>query len=219
MFRRRPVRNTLAWLALVTFAFGSLAFAQRSLTVSGIHVDDIVELPSDMRLGLFAAQGGIAADVEIASVRMVAGTFSFVVPGTPPDERFLRPLVSGSFPLAFMIGNEFIASRDGVFFTTAVLHPYQDRCLTDTFDPLRDLRFAFLFPELPNFGGLFNLVYVTEAITLRTTPKEFVLQPGWNVILSKFEAGRIVYDVASSLDITIVSSGPTLGMQELLPCP
>jgi hypothetical protein len=219
MSRRQPARNPLFWIALVAFSFASLAFAQRSLTVNGIHVDDAAELPGDMRLGLFAVQGGIAASEELDSVRMVAGTFALTIPGTPPDERYLRPLVSGSFPLAFMIGNEFIASRDGVRFVTAVLHPYQDRCQSDTFDPLRDIRYASTIPELPNFGGFFNLVYVTDAITLRTTPKEFVLQPGWNVILSKFEAGRMAYDVGSSLDIIILTNGPTLGLQDLLPCP
>ena len=118
-----------------------------------------------------------------------------------------------------MIGNEFVVDRDGVRFITAVLHPYQDRCQTDAFDPLRDVRYASTIPELPNFGGFFNLVYVSDPIILRSTPAEFVLQRGWNVILSKFEGGRMVYEVGTSLDITILTNGPTLGLQELLPCP
>jgi hypothetical protein len=219
MSRRQSLRKSLLWLALVAFAFSGLAFAQRSLTVNGIHVDDAGDLPGDMRLGLFAVQGGIAAQEELASVRMVASTFAFSISGETFDERYLRPLASGSFPLAFMIGNEFVVDRDGVRFITAVLHPYQDRCQTDAFDPLRDVRYASTIPELPNFGGFFNLVYVSDPIILRSTPAEFVLQRGWNVILSKFEGGRMVYEVGTSLDITILTNGPTLGLQELLPCP
>lgn len=219
MFRRLPAHSLLLWLALVALTFGSFSFAQRSITVSGIHLDDATNLPGDMRLGLFAVRGGAAASEEMASVRMVAGTYAFTISGDTPDERYLRPLVSGSFPLAFMIGNEFVADRDGVRFTIAVLHPYQDRCQSDGFDALRDVRYASTIPELPNFGGFFNLVYVTDPIILRTTPAEFALQRGWNVVLSKFEGGRMAYEVGSLLDITILTNGPTLGMQELLPCP
>lgn len=216
---RRLFCTPLLWFAVAALAFGGVASAQRTLTVTGIHQDEAGPLPADMRLGLFAVQGGVASSEELASVRMIAGTFEFTLAPDAADERFLRPLVSGSFPLAFMIGNEFVVDRAGVSFITAVLHPYQDRCRSDAFDTLRDTRYASTIPELPDFGGFFNLVYVSQDVVLRTTPFEFRLQRGWNAVLSKFEANRMVYEVASNLDISILTYGPSIPAQDPLPCP
>ncbi|MDA0700479.1 MAG: hypothetical protein O3A02_04665 [bacterium] len=210
---------------LLTYAFALLlvlngsTFAQQQVLITGAHVDELGELPPDMRLGVFVADRGLVADDEVASVRMVAGTFDLVVRGVAPDERQLRPLLSGSFPLAFMIGNEFVTDRDGVRFATAVLHPYQDRCGSGAFDPLYDARYGTTIPELPDFGGFFNLVYVSGPIVLRATAAEFVLQRGWNLIVSRFASGRLVYEVGTELDIVVVTTGVGPGTRELLPCP
>lgn len=216
MLRRRSVLALALTLAL---ALVGAAAAQQQVRVTGLHVDELGDLPAGMRLGVFAVDRGIVADEEVASVRMVAGTFDLTIPGAAPDDRYLRPLLSGSFPLAFMIGNEFVADREGVRYATAVLHPYEDRCDSGVFDPLRDVRYASTIPELPDFGGFFNLVYVSDAIVLRATAAEFSLRPGWNLVLSRFQGGRLVYEVATTIDIAIVTTGPSLGTQEPLPCP
>jgi len=213
---RRLLTHALALL----LALAGAAFAQQQVRVTGAHVDELGELPPDMRLGVFVADRGLAADEEILSVRMVAGTFDLAIRGdAAPDERQLRPLLSGSFPLAFMVGNEFVTDRDGVRFATAVLHPYQDRCGSGAFESLYDARYGTTIPELPDFGGFFNLVYVTAPIVLRATAAEFPLQRGWNFILSRFASGRLVYEVATELDIVIVTTGAGPGARELLPCP
>jgi hypothetical protein len=211
---------------LLTYAFALLlalagvASAQQQVRVTGAHVDELGELPADMRLGVFVAERGLAADDEVVSVRMVAGTFDLTIGGdVAPDERRLRPLLSGSFPLAFMVGNEFVTDRDGVRFATAVLHPYQDRCGTGRFEPLYDARYGTTIPELPDFGGFFNLVYVTDPIVLRATAAEFALQRGWNLIVSRFASGRLTYEVGTALDIVVVTTGVGPGVRELLPCP
>jgi len=205
--------------ALLLALAGGVALAQQQVQVTGAHVDELGELPTDMRLGVFVADRGLAADNEVVSVRMAAGTFDLRIGGVAPDERQLRPLLSGSFPLAFMIGNEFVTDRDGVRFATAVLHPYHDRCGTGTFDPLYDPRYGTTIPELPDFGGFFNLVYVTDSIVLRATAAEFPLQRGWNLVISRFQGGRMVYEVGASLDIVVVTTGPGPALRELLPCP
>lgn len=214
---RRILATTLA-LTLALFASSALA-QQQQVRVTGIHVDQTEELPGNMRLGIFVVQRGVAFSEEVTSVRMVASTFDLTTGGVAPDAALLRPLVSGSFPLAFMIGNEFIAERDGVNFATAVLHPYFDACNSGSYDDLRDTRYGSVIPELPEFGGFFNLVYVSGPVVLRTTPFNFDLKAGWNLILSKFVDGRLEYSVATDIDITIISVGATVGPEERLPCP
>jgi hypothetical protein len=219
MLRPRPAFALTLLLAIVAAAFAGAAAAQQQVRVTGLHVDELGDLPGDMRLGAFAVERGIAAEEEITSVRMVAGTFDLVLGDVVPDERYLRPLLSGSFPLAFMIGNEFVVDREGVRYAVAVLHPYQDRCGSDTFDALRDVRYASTIPELPDFGGFYNLVYVSDAIVLQATAAEFPLQRGWNLVLSRFDGGRLVYGVATTVDLVVVTTGPTGNAQDLLPCP
>jgi len=219
MPRRLPVLALALLIALTGALLGGSALAQQQVRVTGVHLDELGDLPGDMRLGVFVAERGQASVDEVTSVRMVAGTFDLLIAGVAPDERELRPLLSGSFPLAFMIGNEFVVDREGVRFATAVLHPYQDRCDSGAFDPLRDLRYATTIPELPDFGGFFNLVYVTDAVVLRATAAEFPLQRGWNLVLSRFQGGRLTYQVATSIEITIVTTGANPTAQELLPCP
>ncbi|MFU8889039.1 MAG: hypothetical protein ACNA8N_10605 [Trueperaceae bacterium] len=219
MLRPRPAFALTLLLAIAVAAFAGAAAAQQQVRITGVHVDELGDLPGDMRLGAFAVERGIAAEEEIASVRMVAGTFDLALGEAVPDDRYLRPLLSGSFPLAFMIGNEFVVDRDGVRFAVAVLHPYQDRCGGDAFDPLRDVRYASTIPELPDFGGFYNLVYVSDPIVLRATAAEFPLQRGWNLVLSRFDGGRLVYEVATAVELVVVTTGPTSDEQDLLPCP
>jgi hypothetical protein len=219
MLRPRPAFALMLLLAIAAAALAGAAAAQQQVRITGVHVDELGDLPGDMRLGAFAVERGIAAEEEIASVRMVAGTFDLVLGDAVPDERYLRPLLSGSFPLAFMIGNEFVVDRDGVRYAVAVLHPYQDRCGSDAFDPLRDLRYASTIPELPDFGGFYNLVYVSDPIVLQATAAEFPLQAGWNLVLSRFDGGSLVYEVATTVDLVVVTTGPTNNVQDLLPCP
>jgi len=219
MLRPRPAFALTLLLAIAVAAFAGAAAAQQQVRITGVHVDELGDLPGDMRLGAFAVERGIAAEEEIASVRMVAGTFDLALGEAVPDDRYLRPLLSGSFPLAFMIGNEFVVDRDGVRFAVAVLHPYQDRCGGDAFDPLRDVRYASTIPELPDFGGFYNLVYVSDPIVLRATAAEFALQRGWNLVLSRFDGGRLVYEVATAVELVVVTTGPTSDEQDLLPCP
>ncbi len=212
-------RRVPALVLTLLLAFVGASFAQsQQVRVTGVHIDELGDLPGGMRLGVFVVDRGAAADEEVQSVRMVAGTFDLTI-ATAPDERELRPLLSGSFPLAFMIGNEFVVDREGVRFATAVLHPYADTCDSDDFDPLRDPRYATTIPELPDFGGFFNLVFVTDPVVLRATAAEFSLQRGWNLVLSRFQAGRLVYEVANEIDIVIVTTGPAQVGPELLPCP
>jgi hypothetical protein len=210
-------RFRFAFVALILLALGA-AFAQQQVRFSGVHQDELGDLPSGMRVGVFVAERGRVANEEVASFRTVAGTFDFALAAVPAD-RFLRPLVSGSFPLAFMIGNEFVVDREGVRFATAVLHPYQDACGSAAFDALRDVRYGTTIPELPDFGGFFNLLYVTGPVLLRSTPAEFALPAGWSLILSRFEGGRVVYSVASELELTITTTGPNVLDGDLLPCP
>jgi len=219
MLRPRPAFVLTLLLLIAAAAFAGAAAAQQQVRITGVHVDELGDPPADMRLGVFAVERGIAADEEITSVRMVAGTFDLTIADEVPDERSLRPLLSGSFPLAFMIGNEFVVDREGVSYAVAVLHPYQDRCGSDAFDPLRDVRYASTIPELPDFGGFYNLVYASDAIVLQATAADFPLQRGWNLVLSRFDGGRLAYEVATSVDLVVVTTGPTSDTQDLLPCP
>jgi hypothetical protein len=212
-------RRLLTLASALLLAVAGSAFAQQQVRVTGAHVDELGELPADMRLGVFVADRGVAAEEEVTSVRMIAGTFELVIGAVAPDERRLRPLLSGSFPLAFMIGNEFVTDREGVRFATAVMHPYHDSCGTGAFDPLYDQRYGTTIPELPDFGGFFNLVYVTDPVVLRATAAEFPLQRGWNLVISRFVDGRLTYEVGTELDIVIVTTGAGTTGRELLPCP
>jgi hypothetical protein len=204
-------------LALLVLA-STAAFAQQQVRFSGVHQDELGDLPAGMRVGVFVAERGRVAEEEVASFPTIAGTFDFTLAAAPPEAN-LRPLVSGSFPLAFMIGNEFVVDREGVRFATAVLHPYHDTCGTAAFDALRDVRYGTTIPALPDGGGFFNLVYVSGPIALRATAAEFALQAGWNLVLSRFEGGRVVYGLADELDLTITTTGPNVLSADLLPCP
>ena len=82
-------------LALATTAalLAGAAFAQQQVRVTGVQIDELVELPPEMRLGVFLDLGEGAR--ELGSVRMVAGTFDLDTTGLVPEERDLRVLVSG----------------------------------------------------------------------------------------------------------------------------
>ena len=138
---RRPFLLVLALVAL-----GGFVLAQQNVRVSGTQIDELVELPTEMRLGLFVDLGDGAR--EIGSVRMVGGTFSLSTDAMVPEDRDLRTLHSGAFPLAFMIGNEFVVEREGVRYATAWLQPYHDVNATGRYDNLFDAWF-FRAPPRP----------------------------------------------------------------------
>jgi hypothetical protein len=206
----------------LTLLLGSLVWAQQDVRVSGAHIDELVELPTEMRLGIFLDLGD--ATREITSVRMVGGTFSLSTEGAVPDERDLRPLTSGSFPLAFMIGNEFVVEKEGVRFATAWLQPYHDVNQNGSYDQLFDEWFFRAPPELTDPFGYFNLVYVTDDVSLRTTPKTFELSRGWNLVVARLVGGGLEYSVSTSVeDVVMYSYGSNMtfdnleGLEEDLP--
>jgi hypothetical protein len=198
----------------LTLLLGSLVWAQQDVRVSGAHIDELVELPTEMRLGIFLDLGD--ATREITSVRMVGGTFSLSTEGAVPDERDLRPLTSGSFPLAFMIGNEFVVEKEGVRFATAWLQPYHDVNQNGSYDQLFDEWFFRAPPELTDPFGYFNLVYVTDDVSLRTTPKTFELSRGWNLVVARLVGGGLEYSVSTSVeDVVMYSYGSNMTFDNL----
>jgi hypothetical protein len=206
------MRSTLA-LAL-TLLLASFAWAQQDVRVSGAHIDELVDLPTEMRLGLFVDVGETAR--EITSVRMVAGTFDLSTRGVVPDERELRPLTSGSFPIAFMIGNEFVVQREGVRFATAWLQPYHDVNGSGSFDQLFDEWFFRAPPELTDPFGYFNIVYVTDDVEVRTTPATFQLRRGWNLVVARLVGGGLQYSVQTGVeDVVMYSYGSNLSLEQL----
>ena len=205
-------------LALATTAalLAGTAFAQQQVRVTGVQIDELVELPPEMRLGVFLDLGDGAR--EIGSVRMVAGTFDLDSSGLVPEERDLRALVSGSFPLAFMIGNEFVVDREGARFATAWLQPYHDQNDSGAYEELFDEWFFRAPPELTDPFGYFNLVYVDRDVVLRTTPAEFALRTGWNLVVARVEGGALAYDVATSVsDVVVYSYGTNRTFENLDP--
>jgi hypothetical protein len=206
------MRSPLA-LAL-TLLLASFAWAQQDVRVSGAHIDELVDLPTEMRLGLFVDVGETAR--EITSVRMVAGTFDLSTGGVVPDERELRPLTSGSFPIAFMIGNEFVVQREGVRFATAWLQPYHDVNGSGSFDQLFDEWFFRAPPELTDPFGYFNIVYVTDDVEVRTTPATFQLRRGWNLVVARLVGGGLQYSVQTGVeDVVMYSYGSNLSLEQL----
>lgn len=203
-------------LALATTAalLAGAAFAQQQVRVTGVQIDELVELPPEMRLGVFLDLGEGAH--ELGSVRMVAGTFDLDSSGLVPEERDLRALVSGSFPLAFMIGNEFVVDREGVRFATAWLQPYHDQNDSGAYEELFDEWFFRAPPELTDPFGYFNMVYVDRDVVLRTTPAEFPLRAGWNLVVARVEGGALAYDVATSVtDVVVYSYGTNRTFENL----
>ena len=201
-------------LALALVALGGFVVAQQNVRVSGTQVDELVELPTEMRLGLFVDLGEGAR--EIGSVRMVGGTFSLTTDGMIPEDRDLRALHSGAFPLAFMIGNEFVVGREGVRFATAWLQPYHDISGSGRYDSLFDAIFFRAPPELTDPFGYFNLVYVTDDVQLRSTPANFDLRRGWNLVVARLQDGGLAYSVQTSVeDVVMYSYGTNLTFEEL----
>lgn len=204
------------FLALATTAalLAGAAFAQQQVRVTGVQIDELVELPPEMRLGVFLDLGEGAR--ELGSVRMVAGTFDLESAGLVPEERDLRTLASGSFPLAFMIGNEFVVDREGARFATAWLQPYNDQNDSGAYEELFDEWFFRAPPELTDPFGYFNLVYVDRDVVLRTTPAEFALRSGWNLVVARVEEGALAYDVATSVsDVVVYSYGTNRTFENL----
>jgi hypothetical protein len=200
-------------LTLIVLLAG-FAWAQQDVRVSGAHIDELVELPTEMRLGLFLDLGDNAR--EITSVRMVGGTFSLSTQGAVPEERDLRPLTSGSFPLAFMIGNEFVVARDGVRFATGWLQPYHDVNQNGSYDQLFDEWFFRAPPELTDPFGYFNIVYVTDDVEVRTTPKTFELKRGWNLVVARLIGGGLEYTVETTVeDVVMYSYGSNMTFDNL----
>jgi hypothetical protein len=205
---RRIIALTLV-LALV-----GLVAAQQTVRVSGAQIDELVDLPTEMRLGLFLDLGDGAR--EIGSVRMVGGTFSLSTEGLVPEERDLRPLTSGSFPLAFMIGNEFVVERDGVRFATGWLQPYHDVNENGVYDQLFDEWFFRAPPELTDPFGYFNIVYVTDDVEVRTTPATFQLRRGWNLVIARLVGAGLEYSVETSVDdVVMYSYGTNMTFENL----
>jgi hypothetical protein len=200
-------------LTLIVLLAG-FAWAQQDVRVSGAHIDELVELPTEMRLGLFLDLGDNAR--EITSVRMVGGTFSLSTQGAVPEERDLRLLTSGSFPLAFMIGNEFVVARDGVRFATGWLQPYHDVNQNGSYDQLFDEWFFRAPPELTDPFGYFNIVYVTDDVEVRTTPKTFELKRGWNLVVARLIGGGLEYTVETTVeDVVMYSYGSNMTFDNL----
>ena len=203
-------------LALATTAalLAGAAFAQQQVRVTGVQIDELVELPPEMRLGVFLDLGEGAR--EIGSVRMVAGTFELDSAGLVPEERDLSALVSGSFPLAFMIGNEFVVDREGARYATAWLQPYHDQNDSGAYEELFDEWFFRAPPELTDPFGYFNMVYVDRDVVLRTTPAEFALRTGWNLVVARVEGGALAYDVTTSVnDVVVYSYGTNRTFENL----
>jgi hypothetical protein len=201
-------------LVTLMLLLASFAWAQQDVRVSGAHTDELVELPVEMRLGLFLDLGNAAR--EITSVRMVGGTFTLSTQGVVPDDRDLRPLTSGSFPLAFMIGNEFVVPREGVRFATGWLQPYHDVNASGSYDQLYDEWFFRAPPELTDPFGYFNIVYVTEDVEVRTTPAAIPLRRGWNLVVARLVGGGLRYTVETSVeDVVMYSYGSNMTFENL----
>ena len=211
-FMRRLILLVLAFAAL-----GAVAYAQQHVRVSGTQVDELVDLPTEMRLGLFLDLGD--GTRELGSVRMVGGTFALSTEGMTPGERDLRALHSGAFPLAFMIGNEFVVEGgEGVRFATAWLQPYHDVNANGVYDSLFDEWFFRAPPELTDPFGYFNLVYVTDDVTLRTTPMTFELREGWNVVVARLQGGGLAYGVETAIEnVVMYSYGTNMTFEDLDP--
>ncbi len=201
-------------LALALVALGGFALAQQNVRVSGSQIDELVELPTEMRLGLFLDLGDGAR--ELGSVRMVGGTFTISTDGMLPEERDLRSLNSGAFPLAFMIGNEFVVEREGVRYATAWLQPYHDVSASGHYDNLFDEWFFRAPPELTDPFGYFNLVYVSEDVRLRTTPADFDLRRGWNLVVARLQDGGLAYSVQTAVeDVVMYSYGTNMTFDDM----
>jgi len=201
-------------LALALVALGGFALAQQNVRVSGTQIDELVELPTEMRLGLFLDLGDGAR--ELGSVRMVGGTFTITTDGMVPEERDLRSLNSGAFPLAFMIGNEFVVEREGVRYATAWLQPYHDVSGSGHYENLFDEWFFRAPPELTDPFGYFNLVYVTEDVRLRTTPADFDLRRGWNLVVARLQDGGLAYSVQTAVeDVVMYSYGTNMTFDDM----
>ncbi len=207
------LRNTIV-LAVCLSLLGGLAMAQQQVRVTGVQIDELVELPVEMRLGLFI---GDAPARELSSVRMVGGTFDLSTTSAVPDDRDLRALVSGSFPLAFMIGNEFtVSGQQDVRFATAWLQPYHDINASGAYEDLFDEWFFRAPPELTDPVGYFNMVYVTDDVVLRSTPAEFPLRRGWNLVVARVRGGALSYEVGTEVtDVVIYSYGTNRSFQNL----
>lgn len=188
----------------LTLTLASFAAAQQDVRVSGAHIDELVELPTEMRLGLFLDVANTPP--EVTSVRMVGGTFTLSTQGVVPDERDLRPLTSGSFPLAFMIGNEFVVEREGVRFAAGWLQPYHDVNQNAAYDQLFDEWFFRAPPELTDPFGYFNVVYVTDDVEIRTTPATFQLRRGWNLVVARLVGGGLQYTVETAVEDVVMYS-------------
>jgi hypothetical protein len=195
--------RTLATVLIAALLLGAAA-AQQQVRVTGVQIDELVELPAEMRLAMFLDLGDEAR--ELASVRMVAGTFDLTTEGVVPEERDLRVLASGSFPLAFMIGNEFTVDREGVRFVTAWLQPYHDKNASGAYEELFDEWFFRAPPELTDPFGYFNMVYVDQDVTLRSTPASFSLEEGWNLVVARVRDGALAYEVATEVDDVVMYS-------------
>lgn len=195
--------RTLATALIAALLVGAV-FAQQQVRVTGVQIDELVDLPTEMRLGMFLDLGDEAR--EIASVRMVAGTFELASDAAVPEARDLRVLASGSFPLAFMVGNEFTVDREGVRFVTAWLQPYHDQNTSGAYEELFDEWFFRAPPELTDPFGYFNMVYVDQDVVLRSTPASFSLSQGWNLVVARVRDGALAYEVATEVDDVVMYS-------------
>jgi hypothetical protein len=60
------------------------------------------------------------------------------------------------------------------------------------------------------------MVFVDRDVVLRTTPAEFALRTGWNLVVARVEGGALTYDVATSVsDVVVYSYGTNRTFENL----
>ena len=72
------MHRLLLVLATTAALLVGTGFAQQQVRITGVQIDELVELPAEMRLGVFLDLGDGAR--ELGSVRLVAGTSDYDAP-------------------------------------------------------------------------------------------------------------------------------------------
>ncbi len=180
---------------LVIVSVASVAFAQRSATLSGI-IKSEQPLPEGTHVAIHVVDKDNVWGLEVSNVVPAAGTFKITADPIPAEK--LSDFRSGAVLLPGL-QNEYRVSPDGAKFALGRVNMYIDKNGNNVFDRVTDPWFIGV-PSLERPVGFFALLYVDRDVTLSGDGADLDVKKGWNVFTVRFPSDKPVYAIQGSVD-------------------